>query len=307
MNPLVSVIIPNYNHADFLKPRIESVLKQTYVNFEIIILDDCSTDNSKSIIESYKRESKLQEIVYNKTNSGSTFKQWKTGIELCKGEYIWIAESDDLAKPVFLQTLTMLLLNNPTCSFAFCDSHTNLNLFYNKTAKATVEIEIFDGKDFIFQHNIKAKFVNASSVVFKKANIDNTILDDFVEYKYSGDWIFWTSLALKSNVIRYADELNFYRRHTASTSDIAFKNGNYLLEAFKIMHYFKSNLNIYPSKPQIKKWASEWAINNSLKKVKNKSIFLYSSKISYQFIFFYLYYISKYKWYNSFHKNKLFS
>ena len=54
----ISVIIPNYNHAVFLKERIESVLNQTYTNFELIILDDCSTDNSRDIIEFYRQHHK---------------------------------------------------------------------------------------------------------------------------------------------------------------------------------------------------------------------------------------------------------
>lgn len=307
MNPLVSVIIPNYNHVDFLQQRIDSVLKQTYTNFEVIILDDCSVDGSKTVIESYRNEYKLQQIVYNQTNSGSPFKQWKTGIELSKGEYIWIAESDDLAHPSFLQVLTTLLSNNHECSFAFCDSFTDINLYFNKTTNANLETEIYDGKSFIFQHNIKAKFVNSSSVLFKKEKVSTATLKDFVNFKYSGDWLFWTSLALKGNVIRYVDELNFYRRHPASVSDIAFKNGKYLLEAFKLMYYFKSNLKIFPSKLQLKKWSSAWAINKLQKKVKNRTLLFYSCKISYLMVIFYLYYIAKYKWYNWFHNSKLYN
>ena len=84
----VSVIIPNYNHAPFLKERIDSVLQQTYTDFEVIILDDCSTDNSKEIIETYRMHPKVVHIEYNVVNSGSTFKQWKKGIDLTKGEWI---------------------------------------------------------------------------------------------------------------------------------------------------------------------------------------------------------------------------
>ncbi|RYE37014.1 MAG: glycosyltransferase family 2 protein [Sphingobacteriaceae bacterium] len=306
MNPLVSVIIPNYNHAAFLTQRIDSVLNQTYSNFEIIILDDCSVDDSKKIIESYRNERRLKQIIYNNTNSGSTFKQWKTGIELSQGKYIWIAESDDLAHPSFLQVLTALLIKNPDCSFVFCDSVTDIDLYCNKAINENTEVEIYDGRSFIFQHNIKAKFVNSSSVLFKKSEISNTILADIVDFKYSGDWLFWTSLALKGNVIRYMDELNFYRRHPASVSDIAFKNGKYLLEAFKIMYYFKSKLNIYPGKSQIKKWSSAWAINKLQKKVKNSVLFFYSFKISNWMIIYYLYYVTKYTWYNWFHKDKLY-
>lgn len=72
--PLVSIIIPNYNHAPFLKERIDSVLNQTYDNFEVIILDDKSTDNSKEVIEVYRSHPRISQIVYNEENSGSTFK-----------------------------------------------------------------------------------------------------------------------------------------------------------------------------------------------------------------------------------------
>lgn len=76
----VSVIVPNYNHALFLEQRIESILNQTFQDFEVIILDDCSTDNSKKIIEKYRTHPKVSKIIYNDVNSGNTFKQWNTGI-----------------------------------------------------------------------------------------------------------------------------------------------------------------------------------------------------------------------------------
>ena len=77
--PLVSIIIPNYNHARYLKQRLESIFNQTYQNFEVIFLDDCSTDNSSDIIEQYKDNPHLSQIVVNETNSGSPFKQWNKG------------------------------------------------------------------------------------------------------------------------------------------------------------------------------------------------------------------------------------
>ncbi len=102
MNPSVSVIIPNYNHAPFLKERIDSVINQHYDNFEVIILDDCSKDNSREVIEQYRNHPKVKHIIYNEANSGSTFIQWHKGFRLAEGEYIWIAESDDVADLDFL-------------------------------------------------------------------------------------------------------------------------------------------------------------------------------------------------------------
>ncbi|HET6990511.1 MAG TPA: glycosyltransferase family 2 protein, partial [Bacteroidia bacterium] len=103
-SPLVSVILPNYNHARFLEQRIKSILSQTFRDFEIIILDDCSTDNSREIIDRYRSDEKISHVIFNETNSGSAFSQWKKGIQSASGTYIWIAESDDFCDPDFLFT-----------------------------------------------------------------------------------------------------------------------------------------------------------------------------------------------------------
>jgi len=88
----VSVIVPNYNHAEFLKQRIESILNQTYTDFELIMLDDFSTDNSSEIIDDFTARFLNIRSYYNKDNSGSPFAQWDLGVNLAKGEFIWIAE-----------------------------------------------------------------------------------------------------------------------------------------------------------------------------------------------------------------------
>src|SRR5579872_4420041 len=121
-HPKVSVIIPNYNHAKFLVQRIESVLNQTFTDFEIILMDDKSTDNSLEIIERYRHYPKLSKIILNETNSGSTFKQWNKGIREAKGEYIWIAESDDYADEKFLENLVSIIESNGNVGMAYCQS-----------------------------------------------------------------------------------------------------------------------------------------------------------------------------------------
>lgn len=118
---LLTVIIPSYNHGYFLKQRIDSVLNQIFQDFELIILDDCSTDNSKEIIEMYRGNEKITQIIYNDANSGSTFLQWKKGIELAKGEYKWIAESDDYSHPQFLETV-LKNFSEKRCSVVYCQS-----------------------------------------------------------------------------------------------------------------------------------------------------------------------------------------
>ena len=72
--PTVSVIVPNYNHGRYLRRRIDSILEQTYQDFELIVLDDCSTDNSREILTSYAGSPRVR-VEFNETNSGAPFKQ----------------------------------------------------------------------------------------------------------------------------------------------------------------------------------------------------------------------------------------
>src|SRR4029077_11316800 len=106
--PKVSVVVPTYNHSRFLRKRINSVLQQTFQDFEVILLDDCSTDDSRSILSSYTGDPRVRNE-FNDVNSGSTFKQWNKGVRLARGEYVWISESDDYAAPRFLERLVAIL------------------------------------------------------------------------------------------------------------------------------------------------------------------------------------------------------
>src|SRR5580658_382186 len=100
--PTVSVIVPNYNHARFLHRRIDTILAQTFQDFELILLDDCSTDESSSILREYGSDARVR-LEFNEVNSGSPFKQWNKGVRLAQGKYIWMAESDDYAAPRLLE------------------------------------------------------------------------------------------------------------------------------------------------------------------------------------------------------------
>src|SRR5579863_7553321 len=101
----LSVIVPNYNYAHFLKRRLDSIANQTIKPDEIIFLDDCSTDNSREVAEQLlKTYGIAYSIVVNETNQGVFF-QWLKGIRLAKFDYIWIAEADDSCEPDLLDRL----------------------------------------------------------------------------------------------------------------------------------------------------------------------------------------------------------
>jgi len=238
-NPLVSVIIPNYNHASFLKERIDSVLNQSYNNFELIILDDCSTDNSQSIIENYRGHAKINHIEFNKTNSGSTFIQWKKGFDLAKGDWIWIAESDDVSDIHFLeQLLTESEVEIVYCNSKIIDSDSKPALLYGFTNMPSKESHpLFENNfnkaamDFLNEWMLKDNFIpNASAVLFKKSLFNkvcskSNIFEDMGKMKLVGDWYFWLNLLLRASAVSYkANSLNYFRQHSLNVRQSTMKN-----------------------------------------------------------------------------------
>ena len=231
----VSVIIPNYNHSNFLRQRIDSVLNQTYQDFEVIILDDCSTDNSIQVIDEYRDHPKISTILINTQNSGSPFLQWKKGIEMALGEWIWIAESDDWCEIEFLETLMKEI--DPGVALAFCQS-----IFVNENGEKIWEPGWFkhsqkiDGKKFISNHLSKGNFItNASMCIFRRSFYDQ-VSEEFMQYKFSGDWIFWIEIAMQGNVVISEKPLNYFRKHQGDISGKAYVQGLGYYEYFAFLN-----------------------------------------------------------------------
>lgn len=217
--PKVSVIIPNYNHEAYLDERIQSVLNQSFDDFEVIILDDVSTDNSRDVIEKYRNNPHVSHIVYNTENSGSTFKQWAKGFNLAKGELIWIAESDDSCSSYLLKSLVDEFNKDENLVLAyslsmFIDEHGNSRKPANNVRK-TIHL---DGKDYIqrymeFGNHIK----NASCALFKK-DVALKLNNIYTQYKGSGDRMFWILIAEQGRVAIVDQLLNYFRRYSYTTT-----------------------------------------------------------------------------------------
>ncbi|MCR5547207.1 MAG: glycosyltransferase family 2 protein [Bacteroidales bacterium] len=219
--PFVSVIVPNYNHARYLPERINSILAQTYQNFEIILLDDHSSDNSVDILNGYINDPHVSSVIINENNSGSTFIQWETGIRLAKGEIIWIAESDDSCEPVFLESLVHVFMETADCAIAYCAS-----LWIDEdgnpinTPKKYNEDYVFSGIDFIKQRlAIGTHIWNASSAIFRKS-VYETIPRDYMTFRNTGDHLFWLELARSkgANVVFLHQQMNYFRKHGNNVS-----------------------------------------------------------------------------------------
>jgi glycosyltransferase involved in cell wall biosynthesis len=225
MSSKVSVIIPNYNHAAYLHQRIDTILNQTLQPFEIIILDDCSTDSSVEIIQSYVSIHPTIQFIKNDINSGSTFAQWNKGVSLAKGNLVWIAESDDTAAPTFLQNI-IPCFNRSEVVLAYCQSNrmdkdNNITGTW-KTHTDEFDESIFstdfvmDGKEYMERFLIhKNTIPNASAVVFKK-NVYEKTGGAIPKVKNQGDWLVWLQLLCFGNVGFVSAVLNNFRYHEES-------------------------------------------------------------------------------------------
>ena len=247
---MVSVIIPNYCHAQYLRERIDSVLAQTYKDFEVIILDDCSTDNSREVIESYRGREHVAHIVYNEQNSGSPFKQWQKGVELAKGEYIWIAESDDVAYDTLMEECVMALDANKEASLAFVDcefidaesKHTGFTDLSRKIAHYSSANTTLDGDRFVKKRMLFRNYVmNASMAIFRK---DAMPKDDYYStFHYCGDWLFWCEVALGHDVVYINKPLNKFRRHKTCTTWQGTRDFNNLVEWRRLVERILDRIN----------------------------------------------------------------
>lgn len=248
--PLITVIVPNYNHAPYLKQRIDSILNQSFQDFELILLDDCSTDNSREVLSAYAGNEHVSHIVFNEQNSGSTFQQWDKGIKLSKGEFIWIAESDDYAAPDFLQKTIPFLKKDAhvslvyTGSFMVNEKSEPIDKDWDKYPKSVPPVSVFKPNEYLLKKMLwKGSVYNASMVVFRKSCYYR-IQPDFTSYRYCGDWLFFSEIGRQGTVISINQKLNYFRQHTNKVSPRAEKEGLYFIEGGKVRRHIMDVLQL---------------------------------------------------------------
>jgi hypothetical protein len=212
--PLITVVVPNYNHGRFLEQRMQSILLQSFRDFQIIILDDASTDNSREIIERYRANPLVKAIVYNQENAGRPILQWLKGIELSDTEWIWIAESDDYCDERFLESLSPAFdKKDATLALAdivFVDEQGTTIKSFAATAEG-----FQGGPAFINERMLHNCFVcNSGMAVFRKKAAP--VSGDWVsQFSFSPDYFFWTSVMQQGRVYTCGKSLSYFRKHDA--------------------------------------------------------------------------------------------
>ena len=226
----VSVIIPNYNYQDYIIERIDSILLQTYPIYELIILDDCSTDNSVQVIE--EKIKKIPEdinvkFIKNEVNSGGcVFKQWKKGFDAATGEFVWIAEADDSAANNFVEEL-IKPFDDPEVVLSYCEStkidgennviRERCDDWYDmcRTGEWNKSY-IWSGKEEIINHlSVTNTILNVSSVMWRKKDYTD-IFAKGGDFRVAGDWYIYYNILKEGKISWNTNAYNYYRKHGSS-------------------------------------------------------------------------------------------
>lgn len=241
--PLVSVIVPNFNHKEFLDLRLQSIYAQTYENFEVILLDDASTDQSVDVLEKYRdlypERTTLQ---VNSANSGGVFRQWKRGLALARGDIVWVAESDDWCSENFLEELVPYF-ENEAVQVAYART-----LFMDRAGDKQVwsieeylhdidpgrwtESFVETGAGIVAEgFAIKNIIPNVSSALFRSPGRLEILEDEeWLQMRTCGDWLLYLHL-LRGGMLAYTPRAtNFYRMHGSNTSVASYSQNEYYLE-----------------------------------------------------------------------------
>jgi glycosyltransferase involved in cell wall biosynthesis len=250
--PKVSIIIPNYNHDRFLPKRIQTIFDQTFQDFEIIYLDDASTDESDRAIAPYIP--RFTHVVKNVTNSGIPFKQWNKGASLAQGEYLWIAESDDYADKHFLERLVDVLDRHPNVGITYCQSWgiDESDRILQSWKLNTDELDeerwqqdfVNDGQDECRRYLIyKNTIPNASGTLIRRS-VYEQIGGAEESLRLCGDWLTWIKMLMISDIAFVAAPLNYFRTHDRSVRSGSLKYLVYSEESYRVLDYVLKHCRI---------------------------------------------------------------
>jgi glycosyltransferase involved in cell wall biosynthesis len=254
----VSVIVPNYNNEKYLDRRLKTILNQTILPYEIIIIDDKSSDNSLIVINNYISEFKKKNIktklIVNDINTGSGYFNWIKGIKLATCELIWIAESDDYCDLNFIEKL-INYFNDLSVSITYSNT-----IFVDKKGN-----QIWTMEDYLNNNKWKQNFIkstiklvyniwsykniipNVSSCIFRKPdkNILN-VIDSFLEkgLRLNIDWLFYLLISKNSSIGYSVNTNNYYLNYNNSTSKKIQKKKCYLNEHIHTLKYIIENFKI---------------------------------------------------------------
>lgn len=202
MNTMVSIIIPCYNQAHYLGEALASVLAQTYTNWECIIVNDGSPDNTKNVaLEWNKRDSR---ITYVEQKNGGLSNARNAGIKISKGIYILPLDADDIIDSRFIEQLLPIISQQDSIAVVSCYSN-----FFQKTKTNIIhQLKPISGtyKNLLFQNVLVATSIYRKSSWVEVGGYDENMKSGFE------DWEFWLAILKNGGTYKIVQEFLFYYR-----------------------------------------------------------------------------------------------
>ena len=197
-SPQVSVIVPCYNQEKYVKDTLESVQRQTYPNFECIIINDGSTDNSLDVVRKFCMGDK-RFVCYDKNNEGVSIAR-NYGIAHSNGQYILPLDADDVIEPEYLQATVGVLDANPDIKLVYTDTC----FFWKRKGKQALP-------PYSFERMLCENLINCTAL-YRRCDFDKTT--GYNPNMSSGleDWDFWLSLLSPSDKVYKIEKVLFYYR-----------------------------------------------------------------------------------------------
>jgi glycosyltransferase involved in cell wall biosynthesis len=217
--PKVSFIVPCYKLGHLLGECVNSILSQTYGDFEILIMDDCSPDNTSEVARSFGDPRVIH--VRNEPNLGH-LKNYNKGIRMARGRYIWLISADDrLRRDYVLEKYVRLMEEHPEVGYSFCAGYAMNDHEETRVIPSSVYRQqegIFPGREFLLDL-LKGNFILAASGMARKECYEK--VSYFPEdMPYGGDWYLWCVYALNFDVAFFAEPMVNYRVHDLSMSTV---------------------------------------------------------------------------------------
>jgi len=211
IHPFVSIIIPTYNHGKYIEKAINSALHQSYTNFEIIVIDDGSTDHTKEVVAAFEKV----QYIYQKNSGVSAARN--NAVFYSKGDYLLFLDGDDWLYPEALAIQLSYFARMPNLSFV-SGAHVRKLIDENRFFQTSV----FDLKKDNFLSLLKSNYIaHPASVLFRRDVFDEYAFE--VKYRACQDYDLYLSVARTNHVLHHKQLVSAYRLHTSNmSSDYAF-------------------------------------------------------------------------------------
>jgi len=239
--PKVSICIPTYNRKKYLKETIESILAQTYKEYEIVVVDDGSTDGTEDMIRQLGVP-----ITYHWQENGGDAAARNKLIELAQGKYISFIDSDDLLFPDAIERLVKVMETETEDVVAY-GSYVRIDQDGNVYGKC--KRKLFSGN--ITKHLFRTIIVHSCGSMFPRKILNNGVTFD-TSLRVCSDYDLWLSLSMKYRFVALPNPTFKRRRHSDNLSTVSFEN---CLTEFKVLerfYYEKGGNNVIPSKIALK-------------------------------------------------------